>query len=206
VAISSLQLREGPSTQYLPAGSLKKGDEFFLVGQNAECRWLQVSNQEKISGWFRNDGKAVQLSTPCAEIPPGTYRPATGIIMPVQGTRGWNQIRTDNGDKQDVVFVLTDLNMQPIVSAYVRSNEKFTISKVYDGVYYLFYTTGADWNGREFTKGASYRRFEGVMPFVSEGTSPTGNTYWYNVYTITLPTTRGGTIAVTASQFPKVGK
>jgi uncharacterized protein YgiM (DUF1202 family) len=204
VAKSSLPLLAGPGMRYPQTGSLKKGEEYSLIGQNDECKWLQVGDQEAVNGWLRNEGNAVELQVSCAEILPGTYRPATGLLVSVQGTRGWNQFRIENGDENDAVFIVTDSDDRLIVSSYVRSGENFVMSKVYDGIYFLYYTTGTDWNGTIFTKNASYRRYEDLINFYTTGaTEETNWYYWYKYEDIKLPKKTEETINISADQFPK---
>jgi uncharacterized protein YraI len=204
---SSLPLQTGPGIQYSRTGALKKGASYYIAGQYDNCRWLQVDDHKGIAGWLRNEGNAVELPVPCTEIPPGTYRPVTGLLISVQGTRGWNQIRINNGEKYDAVFIVTDLNNQVVVSAYVRNGEKFTISKIYDGLYYLYFTIGTDWNGTIFTKNASYSRYLTQLNFYTTGASKETNWYYtYLVYTSNLPGDYSRTIIVSEDQFPKPNK
>jgi len=177
------------------------------MGQNDDCRWLQVSDQKAINGWLRNEGNAVELQVPCTEIPPGTYRPPTGLLISVQGTRAGTKLESIMVKNLMRFFILTDLNDQLIVSAYVRNGENFTISKIYDGLYYFYYTTGTDWNGTIFTKNASYRRYETSFDFSTVGASEETNYYYtYRVYNINLPVRAGLTKSVSADQFPKPTK
>lgn len=201
---TSLRLREGPGTPYSQIGTLRKGEEYYVIGQYDDCSWLQVSDLSEINGWLRSDKSSIEVQIACSDIPPGIFRPPTGIIMPVQGTRGWSQIKIDNGTNYDAVLILTNLDSQPIVSAYLRIGDTFTISKVFDGIYYLYFSTGTDWNGKEFTNNSSYHRFVNNLNFETEGAKGYSNIYTYTIWTVTLAPgdSAGSTLSIPPDEFP----
>lgn len=151
-------------------------------------------------GWISGDKQYVELRTICENIPLGTFRPLTGVIKSDQRGGGYGELTVDNGTSSDGIVILT-LNNGPVMAAYIRSGDLFTMKNIRNGAYYLYFSTGAEWNGKVFTTTPSYQKFEDAFDFTS-GTST------YTTWSVTLHGVVGGTAAaedVDVSKFPDIG-
>lgn len=69
-----------------------------------------------------------------------------------------------------------------------------------DGTCYLYFSTGAEWNGKAFTTTPSHQKFEDAFEFTTGATT-------YSTWSVTLHGVVGGTAAaedVDESEFPKI--
>ena len=200
-------MREGPSTKYTHLGNLTKGEELDIIGQYKDCAWLQVSSRDQeISGWIFGSSEYVERGIACENIPPGTYRPFTGLIKSNQNS-GRGELTVDNGSSIDGVVVLkgSGVNFKGSVTfmaAYIRAGEKFNMRGIRDGIYCLYFTKGSEWNGEKFTCNESYQRFEDFLYF-----STTFNRY--TTWSVTLHGVVGGTAStdyLDEEDFPVLGE
>jgi hypothetical protein len=202
VVAGVLNVREGPGTAYTPLGRLSKNEELDVVGQFENCSWLQVKSRlQPVAGWIAGGKQYINLQDPCERIPPGTFRPLTGLIKPNQPGGGYGQLTIDNGTDKDGVVILT-LNKEPYRAAYIRAGEAFTVNNIKDGTYTIYFSTGSDWNGKEFVASPRYQRFDEPLPFKT--TSST-----YSTWNVTLHPVAGGTATsenVSAGEFPDIGE
>jgi hypothetical protein len=207
VVASQLNVRAGPGIEYPAVGQLKESDELVVIGQFDDCAWLRIVAfaSPATRGWVSGATRYVHLRKPCASIPKGTFRPSTGIVKPVARDDGSGELSVDNGTLYDGVVALT-LDKQPprraAVAAYIRAGESFTMTGILDGTYYLYFGTGSEWDGAQFTKNAGYSRFEDALAFK---TSLTKHTTWW----VTLHGVVGGTAPtekVEAADFPILGE
>lgn len=138
--------------------------------------------------------------TPTATVTPDAIRPLTGVIRPNQRGGGCGELTVENGNSKDGVVILT-FNAKPVMTAYIRAGEPFTMKSIRDGVYFLYFSTGSEWNGKEFVSSPSRKRFEDAFQF------PTGSATC-TTWSITLHGVVGGTAAVeevSESEFPDIG-
>jgi hypothetical protein len=138
--------------------------------------------------------------TPAATVPSGLSRPVSGVIMPNKSVGGHGELTVENGTTQDGVVILT-LNNASIMAAYIRTGDSFTMTGIRDGIYYLYFSTGTDWNGKAFTNNSIHKKFDDSFEFT---TGPTTYTTW----SVTLQGVVGGTASasnVDASTFPSIG-
>lgn len=94
--------------------------------------------------------------------PPNTIqRPNTGVLTSNQLTGIGTLLIKNNGDL-DAVVILTPKNQSHITVAtvYIRAWNQFTLYGIKDGNYDVYFTKGRDWNGTEFSNGATFGRFE----------------------------------------------
>lgn len=117
---------------------------------------------------------------------------------------GPGELSIDNGTRFDGVAVLALSNDAPVMAVYIRSGESFTVTGIRDGIYYLFFTTGEDWDGDEalFTKNPRFQRFEDLLSFE---TTTTALGTQYTIWDVTLHPTVGGTaetLPLRPDQFP----
>lgn len=203
VTAATLNVREGPGTEYASVAQLEQGDGVFVVGQFDNCAWVQVaiSGQVPPEGWVSGDSGSLTLQQPCDSIPIGSFRPFTGLVKPNALGGGYGELTVDNGTPADGVVILT-LDEQPIIAAYVRAGESFTMKDISDGTYYIYFSTGSEWNGEKFTHTPSYHRFEDTIEFATTAQT-------YSTWSITLHGVVGGNAAaeeVGADEFPGLGK
>lgn len=69
VQASSLNIRKGPGTGYSPISHVNRGDTLQVVGQVANCAWLQVTVDGGAQGWVAGASQFVTLHAACATIP-----------------------------------------------------------------------------------------------------------------------------------------
>lgn len=197
---SVVDVREGPGTEYLLQGSLNKNEELDIIGQFKDCAWLKVSSRnQSMIGWISGDKQYVELRITCENIPPGTFRPLTGVIKSNQRGDGYGELTVDNGTTRDGVVILT-LSDDPVMAAYIRSGDSFTMKGIRGGTYYLYFSTGAEWNGKAFTTTPSHQKFEDAFEFTSSATT-------YSIWSVTLHGVVGGTASVEEvdeSEFPDI--
>jgi hypothetical protein len=193
-------VREGPGTEYAQSARFSRNEELDIIGRFGDCTWLKVgSRNQAVSGWISGDSRHVERRVACEDIPPGAFRPLTGLIKTSQ-RGGYGALTVSNGTSRDGVVILM-LDDEPVMAAYVRSQDSLAMRSIPDGIYHLYFTTGSEWNGEEFTSGASYQRFEDAFPFATTSTT-------YTTWSVTLHGVAGGTAsaeAVDESAFPDIG-
>lgn len=201
---NALTVREGPGTEYAETGQIGQSATLDVIGQFNNCTWLKVRDRaQSLTGWVLADAQQVTLGKPCSAIPPGTFRPTTGVLQPGARRDGMGELTVENGTERDGIIILT-INGVPQASAYIRSRDSLTLSGVTDGVYTIYFSTGSEWNGREFTVNASFRKFRDTLRFE---TRVSGDTITYTTWLITLHPVAGGTAAtdnVSRDSFPRV--
>jgi len=108
---------------------------------------------------------AEPIATGAPTLPRGTFRPPTGIVVRKAGGAGPGELTVKNDlGTGDGLAVLTRSG-QPVLAAYVRNKERFTLTGISDGRYELYFSLGVDWDGRRFTREPSYARFEEAFVF-----------------------------------------
>lgn len=129
-------------------------------------------------------------------------RLATGSFTKDAGFRdGEGELTIKNGQDLDAVAVLTALfNNKPILSVYIQAGQSFTITRVRDGTYYLYFSQGEDWDSAsgKFTRKARFFRFEDTFPFRTTSTT-------YTTWEVTLYSVPRGTASIDSvneGQFP----
>lgn len=201
VIVNALNIREGPGIEYSQLGRLIKNEELDIIGQFENCTWLKVkSRNQSVTGWISGDNQYIELRATCERVPMGTFRPLTGVIKPNQRGGGYGELTVDNGTDEDGVVILT-FNEKPVMAAYIRAGEAFTMKGISDGTYYLYFSTGSEWNSKEFLSSPSHKRFEDAIEFTSSSTT-------YTTWGVTLHGVVGGTAStenVSENEFPDIG-
>ena len=139
-------------------------------------------------------------ATPVANIQLDTLRPLTGVLKSNQSGHGYGELTIENGTTRDAVVILT-LGGDPVMAVYIRSGDSFMMKDIRDGTYFLYFSTGDEWNGEAFTTTPSHKKFEDTFEFT---TGPTTYTTW----SVTLQGVVGGTAStedVDESEFPGIG-
>lgn len=69
VQVDSLNIRNGPGTNYNRVGLARQGDALIINGQLDNCDWLQITTADGIEGWTSGKEQYVTLDTRCADLP-----------------------------------------------------------------------------------------------------------------------------------------
>ena len=196
-----LSLRLGPGTEYYEEPVLRQGDELMIWAQYDDCAWLMLTDPP--GAWVSGDSDDVELRTECANFPPpppGSFRPFSELVArSVSG--GMGELLIKNGTDSDALAVLTTLDDQAVLSAYIRTGEQFQMTGIPDDAYRLYFHMGTLWDSvnKQFMDDASYQRFEDFLQFQTMATQYTG-------FEVTLYEVVGGTAAtedVDPGQFPR---
>ncbi|GII77325.1 hypothetical protein Sru01_23070 [Sphaerisporangium rufum] len=131
-------------------------------------------------------------------------RLANGAFVRSGARSGRGTLTVDNGTGKDAVLTLVRGGTKA-VSFYVRKKRKAKIGGVPDGTYRIYFTGGADWDGkaRAFTRDCGFQRFEEPVKFT---TVRTGNLIRFSTWTLTLQPVAGGnarTAEVDPDGFPR---
>jgi hypothetical protein len=201
VVTDALNLRDGPGLDYPVQGTARRGDVLQVIGQTGDCRWLNVSSSIALDGWVAGTSQYVTLSVACEAFPVASFRPATAILKRYR-TGGFGELTVKNGNDRDGMIVLTALDDQPVLAAYIRAEDSLLMDDIPDGVYRLYYSQGKAWDAARmhFTEDVSQRRFEESLGFTTTATE-------YSIWEVTLYQVAGGnasTEPVDPGDFPSV--
>lgn len=124
------------------------------------------------------------LTLPAAGQKPGA-RPANGQLLRAGQLDGRGEMTIKNGGA-DAVVTLSE-GTTPGMSVFVRKDEQTTVTGLRDGVYTVFFTSGARWDGkaRAFGRNCTFQRSERQSTFSTTATT-------YTVLTYTLYAVVGG--------------
>ena len=112
-------------------------------------------------------------------------RKANGSYL-TRTTGGSGRLEIDNGDAADTVINLVKAGARkPAVSVYVRGQKKVTTGRIKDGTYEIFVSSGADWDGRRFTRDCRFSRFDSSFKFSTTSRQ-------YTIWEISLKASVGG--------------
>lgn len=164
VGSSKLRVREGPATRYPIITTLDAGTPLDVLSQAQGLDWLKIRLADGQDGWVSGD--LVALKADRATIPIGYFRPLTGMIHNYTGPQGHGELRLQNSNTDDRLVVITR-NTEPVMSAYLRAGESFTINGIPDGTYRLYYSQGEDWDGTAFTHNVKTSRSSGALLFTT---------------------------------------
>jgi uncharacterized protein YgiM (DUF1202 family) len=182
VRILGLNLRDGPGTDYPILDDLQQGDVLEVTGQFGECAWLQVITPDGSKGWVSGAAHYVTFDFSCEGIPLGEIRPLTGEVRRYIGRASLGELTIKNGTDADGMVILTTLDEQPIIAAYIRIEESYKMAGIPDGQYILFFAEGSAWDmeAREFTTTVSHQRFDDILIFAT--TTSTYSTWEVTLY------------------------
>jgi hypothetical protein len=88
-ALTNLNLRSGPGTNYGVAGSLAENSELDVVGRNEDSSWLHVETDEGDQMWLTGDptlvsfDQALVMGLPVVEAPPPAYNASNPMVNKV---------------------------------------------------------------------------------------------------------------------------
>lgn len=141
------------------------------------------------------DLKAVFVPQPQAalvSLPTGTD------VAPALAATGMGELTAINGTRQDAVVKLaaqlsSDGPMVAFRTVYVKAQQQYTVGRIGQGTYALFFALGDDWDQsvQAFRQNDTYSRFEKPLTFketTSETSTSTGyrTGTQYSMFTVTL--------------------
>ncbi|MFE3451911.1 hypothetical protein ACFXJ8_23620 [Nonomuraea sp. NPDC059194] len=122
-----------------------------------------------------------------------TRRPANGRFLRSERLNGRSSLLIDNGGSRDAVVTVLR-GKGKAFSVFVRRKSTFKVTGVRDGTYEIFFTHGADWDGRAFTRSCSFERFEKPVRF---RTTYTATQIKWHDWRVTLHSVTGGNAPTT---------
>jgi len=137
-------------------------------------------------------------------LPENYNRLPNGIIISslIRNSVGLGTLEIDNGTDNDAVAKLINKKKNISVSTvYIQAKSKFTITKIPDGTYELYFQTGKDWNEKEnkFLFHSSFSKFTDDFEYTTTDTE-------YSIYRVTLNPVIGGTAATITVSENEFGK
>ncbi|WP_157549883.1 hypothetical protein [Nonomuraea candida] len=119
-----------------------------------------------------------------------TRRLRNGSFITKGTLNGRGSLEISNGGNFDAVVSVVKGGSKAF-SVYVRKKAKFKVRGVRDGTYRIYFTHGADWEGknRTFTRNCSFERFEKAAKFKTTFTAT--QILWHD-WRITLHAVSGG--------------
>lgn len=201
VLVDLLSLREGPGLGFPTLAGVRIGTRLLVIGQSNACAWLNVIPDSGPPAWVSGDPQYVKLTSICTALPVSFPRPPTGVIKRYV-TGGWGELTVENGSGKDGVIILTRLNDQPLLAAYIRAAGSLLIDGIPDGVYRIYFSQGEAWDSErnQFARDVSLQRFEDTLDFTTTGRQ-------YTSWKITLHAVPGGNAGaehVDPSQYPSI--
>lgn len=163
VDIASLNVRNGPGTEYAFQTSISEGEQLEIIGQAYNCAWLRIKTSKGIEGWVSSE--LVLYEIPCDEIPsapiPPTPKPRLATSTPAPTSKA-----TDKPTGKTVkVRIINDTGGTLTLNLNGPANYKFTFGpgtqtiNVIQGTYnYTVWGCGTSSSGSKKLKaGAEWR-------------------------------------------------
>jgi hypothetical protein len=152
---------------------------------------LQLRLNSERFPWEGDNGEP---DTTQAEV--AAPRPANDTKL--QSTSGGSgRLQIENGRDEDAVIALASKNSSVVVAkVYVRGNSTATLEQIPNGTYILFYRTGSNWDGTDFTEVTASRRFVDELSYSSTATTSVG-------YRATLQPVSNGNAPTMNADFPE---
>lgn len=145
-------------------------------------------------------GAGLSAAAPAPEPLPDRRR-SNGTVLRAPGS-GEGEITAENGTDHDAVITISQ-DGSVVGSFYVAHGETARMANIPDGTYDIFYASGADWDGGQFTRSCVFWRFDKTAAFT---TTKTQSGIQYVKFSITLrPVPNGNTqlVDVPPESFPK---
>ncbi len=193
VKAAKLDARKGPGQAYEVVLQFTAGQPLKIIGQQQDCAWLWVGSEDDKAGWVSGTKEAVDLRLDCDEVPLGFFQPYSGYLKHNADDGADGELTVENGLDEDAVVIIAR-GQESVVSAYIRAGEDFTLERIPDGTFDLYFATGSGWNGSEFFQTTERSKFDEPVPFESTATT-------YSSWTVTLHPVEGG--QATASDVPE---
>lgn len=170
VLASELDVFRAPIKSYGVKFSLNPQDEVRVLGRDAKCKWLQVLKNEQDTGWIRNAAAQVEFNLKCDDLPLGTFRPKTGmVILDKRQRQDSTALIVENGLSTDGVVIVATSAQKPILAFYIRSDDKYTFDGIPAGTFRIFFSTGEKWlvSANHFSQNTHYQMFEETLEFTN---------------------------------------
>jgi len=203
VLVGNLYLREGPGRSFANLTTLARGETLAVIGQFQDCSWLKVRTTLGKTGWVNGDPAYLSMSSECSQIPHGTFRPVNGeILVDARQTFGKGSLELANNTDLDGLAVMLDAADRPIAAVYIRARQVFSLEKIADGSYRLYFSRGSDWDGDllQFTNIIDLYRTDDRLAYLSNGATPV---HWLASFA-PAPGMMLRTSEVSASEFPSL--
>ena len=140
-----------------------------------------------------------QESTYIPDLTPGNSLP-TGTVLKKRSTylQGEGELQISNGTSYDAVAKLIR-DGASVLTVYIKANSTYTMKNISDGIYWLAFVQGTDWNAttQKFNRNAHASAFDETFEFETTTTQSAG-------WEVTLNEVAGGTASasdVNLSQF-----
>ncbi len=166
VLAQTINLRAGPGAEYAVLRQLAANQPLTILGQVAHRDWLEVRLPDGQQGWLSGDAGLVQVNRARSSIPPAYFRPLTGIVQQTGKLTGLGELEIASRAARDAL-VIVRRGETPVVMAYVRAGESFTMRGIPDGVYTVVTSQGDGWDGRGWTSNEQRNRVEETVRFVT---------------------------------------
>lgn len=113
--------------------------------------------------------------------------------------QGYGELQIKNGTGLDAIAKLIRGGTS-VFTVYIKANSNYTISNISDGVYWLAFAQGVDWDSvtQKFKRNTLYSAFDDTFDFT---TTEDSQHYHYTTFEVTLNPVVGGT-AQTSSVDP----
>lgn len=148
---------------------------FFISTQKNNNHTYTNYNQPPISVIPENQSNQIDLTntseTPKKDpkdyvsLPNGTVLSKNSYYL-----NGLGELQIKNGTSLDAIAKLVNTNInKSVFTVYIKANTTYTISKVKDGNYKLFFNLGNDWDTeiKAFAVNSSYEVFEDLFDFTT---------------------------------------
>lgn len=136
-------------------GNKYKGNSISIIPNNVE-----LSHQVSVTPAIQ--GKDPQLYT---SLETGTI---LGGVLKKGYFKGFGELQIDNGSEFDAVAKLVSLSInKSVYTVYIKAHTVFTVDKISDGSYKLFFNLGNDWDNNKFIENNEYKVFEEDFDFVT---------------------------------------
>lgn len=129
-----------------------------------------------------------QESTYVPDLTPGNSLP-TGTVLKKRSAylQGDGELQISNGTSYDAVAKLIR-DGASVLTVYIKANSTYTMESINDGIYWLAFVQGTDWNAdtQKFNRNAHASAFDETFEFETTATQ-------YSGWEVTLNPVAGGT-------------
>jgi hypothetical protein len=112
-------------------------------------------------------GADLTTALPTPEPLPDRHEP-NGTVLHAPGSGG-GEMTAENVPDHDSVVTLSQ-DGRAVGSLYVARGETAQMNNIPDGTYDIFFASGADWDGKEFTRSCTFQRFDKPATFATTET------------------------------------
>ncbi len=174
---------------------------FFSLQTESEQPDTIYSNQNPISVLPNSENTISELTADLqiSNKNPEDYislKNGTVLSKSLRYLNGLGELKIVNGTDLDAVAKLVNITTnKSIVTVYVQANSTYTINKIANGDYKLFFNLGNDWNSeiKAFSINSTYEVFEDIFDFIT--TNNESGEYIetkYSTFSVTLNPIIGG--------------